>query len=361
VRKLLVLLLAAGCSEGGAGTPTSAPTEHPSLFTVEPSQLAHVKVVTAKKASVAVPVSLPALVAFDELQTAEVTPLVTGKVSKIFVHEGEAVKVGQPLLAMASPESSDAAANLARDNADLRAKKTILARDKDLYAHQAISLEELQQATLDVESAAATVRSDQSHVSITGSHGGDATLTSPIEGVVVLRQVAVGDVVQAESTPCFTITDPTSVWVVSQLYQEDLRRVEVGNTAHISSTALDAPLEGKVIYIGASIDDSTLTIPVRVAAPNPGGLLKAGMYVDTEIVPTRSEELVMVPAASVLRDDDNLPFVYVQVQPGQFARRSIQLGKQIGDAYPITQGLADGDQVLADGALFVQFADSLGE
>jgi multidrug efflux pump subunit AcrA (membrane-fusion protein) len=149
------------------------------------------------------------------------------------------------------------------------------------------------------------------------------------------------------------------VWVVCQLYQEDLRRVELGDSATIRSPVLDAPLTGKVIYIGASIDPDSLTIPVRIAAENPGGLLKKGMYVDTAILPARSESAILVPLPSLLRDADNLPFVYVQAQPGKFARRHIHLGAQLPDGYVVTDGLADGDQVLADGAVFIQFADSL--
>jgi RND family efflux transporter MFP subunit len=186
-------------------------------------------------------------------------------------------------------------------------------------------------------------------------------LLSPIVGTVVARKVSVGDPIQAETTTCFTITDPTEIWVISQLYQEDLRRVAVGDTAQIRSPVLDTPIEGNVIYIGASIDPETLTIPVRIAAQNAGGLLKQGMYVDVEILPTKSEQAVVVPAAAVLRDADNLPFVYLQIRPGTFARRHVKLSDQLGDSYAIAQGLDDGALVLTDGALFVQFADSLEE
>jgi len=326
---------------------------------VPPEQRGHLAIVKAHRSPVVRPVTVPGQIAFDDLKTSEVTPLVSGKITRVFVHEGDAVKVGAPLAAIASPDSADNASTLAKDRAELRSKQTILARDQDLYAHKAISLEELQQATLDVEAAQTTVHGDEARMAITGSKSGDAILPSPIAGVVVARKVAVGDAVSAEATPCFTITDPTAMWVVSQLYQEDLRRVAVGNTAHLRSPVLDAPLDGKVLHIGAMLDPDTLTIPVRVAASNPGGLLKAGMYVDVEIVPANHEDAILVPAAAVLRDADNLPFVYVQGKPGEFARRLISLGDQVGGDFVIGKGLADGDQVLSDGALFVQFADAL--
>ena len=110
------------------------------------------------------------------------------------------------------------------------------------------------------------------------------------------RKISVGDAVDAGSTPCFTITDPTAVWVMGQLYQADLRRVAVGDVAVIHSPVLDGPLTGKVTYIGASIDPGTLTVPVRISTENPGGLLKAGQYLDAAIEPATPEQALLVPA-----------------------------------------------------------------
>lgn len=357
MRIVLLVSIAAACSRAPA--PDAAPKAKGSLFVVPEGQRAHLTITKASKGPVVRPVRAPAVVSFDDLLTSEVTPLVSGKITKVLVREGDRVKVGQPLMTIASPESSDNAGTLARDRSALRSKQTILVRDEDLYEHKAISLEELQQARLDVESAKSTVQSDEARMAITGSNSGSAVLSSPIEGVVVTRKVSVGDAVQAGSTGCFTITDPSSIWVVSQLYQEDLHRVAVGDVAAIRSPVLEAPLAGKVIYIGAAIDPDTLTIPVRIAAQSSGGLLKRGMYVDVEITPEHTDVAVIVAASGVLRDADNLPFVYVQARPGEFARRHVTVGAQIGDSYTITLGLADGEQVLTDGALFVQFADSL--
>ena len=356
----LVLVLLAACSGPEGTNPTVSKNEHAALFTVPPAQLGHLKLVTVAAKAVRRPLVVPAVVQFDDLKTSEVMPLVGGKVDKVLVREGDKVRVGQPLLSIASPDSSDAAAALTRDHASLKVAQAILGRDQDLYQHKAISLEALQQAQLDVESAQATVDTDQRRVRITGSGTGHAFLRSPIAGVVVDRKIAVGDAVAAGSTACFTITDPSAMWVMGQLYQEDLRRVSVGDVAVIRSPVLDGPLTGKVTYIGASIDPDTLTVPVRISTENPGGLLKAGQYVNAAIQPATPEQALLVPEAAVLRDEDNLPFVYVQHgTPGTFARRHVTLGDQVGDSAIVTKGLKPGDHVLGDGALFVQFADSL--
>jgi cobalt-zinc-cadmium efflux system membrane fusion protein len=358
-RCTMVMLLALVACESSEPTTTPAARPDPSMFDVPANQQARLHIATVERKPVVRPVRAPARIAFDDLKTSEVTPLVSGKVAKVMVREGDHVKVGQPLLAIASPDSSDTAANLSRDRSTLRGKQTIQARDEDLYTHKAISLEELQQARLDVESALTTVHNDEAHAAMTGSSNGNALLLSPIDGTVVMRKVSVGDPVQAETTTCFTITDPTAIWVISQLYQQDLQRVALGDTAQIHSPVLQTPISGTVSYIGAAIDPDTQTIPVRVTAQNPGGLLKQGMYVDAEILPANAEDAVVVPSTAVLRDADNLPYVYVEVKPGTFARRHVDLGDQIGTGFTIPKGLDAGTKILTDGALFVQFADSL--
>ncbi len=268
------LLVVTGC-QSKSPPPVAKPDDkggEAALFEAPPDQVKRLQIVAVKHQPVSRQLVSPALVAFDDLKTSDVTPLVSGKVAKLLVHEGDLVKVGQPLLAIASPDSSDNAAEPGARSLDpRRSKRAVLARDKDLYAHKAISLEELEGAELDVDATKASVDDDEAHINITGSDRGGAILHSPIAGIVVGRQVAVGMSVQAGATTSFTITDPSAVWVVLQLYQEDLRRVEIGDAATISSPVLDAPIDGKVIYIGASIDPTARwTIPVRISgAENP--------------------------------------------------------------------------------------------
>jgi cobalt-zinc-cadmium efflux system membrane fusion protein len=348
---------------GGCGKPADKPDEEaaskPSLFAVPPAQRARLKIITVASKPVALPIAVPALVDFNQLKTSRVMALVSGKVERVLVHEGDRVKPDQPLLSIASPDSSDVGANLARDRSAWSIKKVILTRDTDLYAHKAISLEELQQAQLDVTSAKASLADDQAHAAITGGGSSRALLRAPIAGVVADRGISVGEAVQAGTTPCFTITDPTAVWIIAQLYQQDLRQAAIGDTALIRSPVLGKPIEGQVTYIGSSIDSDTLTIPVRIAAANPNGLLKKGMYVNAEIIPAKTTETVLVPADAILRDSDNLPFVYVQKGAGEFARRHVDLGAQVDEDFSILSGLKDGEKILGSGALFVQFADSL--
>ena len=330
-----------------------------SLFTVPEAKRGRLQVLTLVDTPIRPALSVPASVAFDDLKTSTVMPLVSGKVEKVLVHEGDRVKAGQPLLVIASPDASDTAANLVRDQATLTNKQAVLRRDRDLYEHKAISQEELESAQLDVTSAQASVADDLAHAKIIGGGKRADVLRAPVSGLVVSRQVSAGNAVSAGATPCFVITDPTALWVIAQLYQDDVGRVSRGDGVTVTSPVLTAPLKGQVAYIGAGIDPDTHTIPVRIEVSNPGGLLKAGMYVSARIQPSQAQRGLVVPHAAVLRDDDNLPFVYVQTTPGTFARRHVELGSPVDDGQVIAGGVKPGEQVLASGAVFVQFADSL--
>lgn len=352
------LLLAAGCHDD----PPAPMATQASLFRVPEGQRAKLTLVKVGTRPVDLPIELPAKVTFDELRTSDVTPLVDGKVARVIAKEGDRVHAGQALLAIASPDSADTQANLDRDQAALAHAEAVLTRSQDLYAHKAIALADLEQAQLDLKTAKASVASDRARVAITGTGPKLAMLRSPIDGIVVARHIAVGEAVQAGATPTFTITNPAAIWVVGQLYQEDLHHVAVGDPAEIRSPVLAQPIQGKVIYVGASLDSDTLTIPVRIAAENPDGLLKKGLYVEAAITSRKPVDELLVPADAVLRDDDNLPFVYVESsEPGSFARRHVTLGEQVGHDFVIHDGLKPGEQVIGNGALFVQFAESLAQ
>jgi cobalt-zinc-cadmium efflux system membrane fusion protein len=107
--------------------------------------------------------------------------------------------------------------------------------------------------------------------------------------------------------------------------------------------------------IAAEVDPNTRSVAVRVTVRNPGEFLKRQMYVQVQIRDSRADNGLLVPVSSVLRDEENLPFVYVMQPDGSFARRHLTLGNRSGDRYDIPNGLRPGERIVADGAIFVQF------
>jgi cobalt-zinc-cadmium efflux system membrane fusion protein len=117
-------------------------------------------------------------------------------------------------------------------------------------------------------------------------------------------------------------------------------------------------LSGTVDNISTLVDPDTRAVGVRVVVANPGNLLKKQMYVHVLLQARHASTGLLIPVAALLRDDENLPFVYVSRPDGSFARQHVTQGYRAGDQYDITAGLKAGDRIVVDGGLFVQFMQS---
>jgi cobalt-zinc-cadmium efflux system membrane fusion protein len=146
--------------------------------------------------------------------------------------------------------------------------------------------------------------------------------------------------------------------VMANVFESNLPFVAVGDAAEITTGASPEAFPGTVDYIAALVDPNTRAIGVRVVAGNPKRLLKRDLYVNVRVHSKSDSTGLLVPVSAVLRDDENLPFVYVQNADGTFARRRVTLGAQVGERYEIRGGVRAGERVVADGGLFMQFAES---
>jgi len=180
---------------------------------------------------------------------------------------------------------------------------------------------------------------------------------APIAGTVVEKLVTPGQLLQAGTTPCFTIADLSTVWVMANVFGSDLAAVRRGETALITTDAAPDTLRGRVDYVADLVDPATKATAVRVVVPNTDRLLRWDMLVRVTIQSLTPGRGLLVPVAAVLRDDENLRFVYVAA-PGGFARRRVVLGGRVGDRYEIVSGLEPGESVVTDGALFLEGAST---
>jgi cobalt-zinc-cadmium efflux system membrane fusion protein len=180
-------------------------------------------------------------------------------------------------------------------------------------------------------------------------------IRAPLTGTVVEKLITPGQLLQAGTTPCFTVADLSQVWVAADIFEAQLASVAVGDAAEVVTSAGPDGFPGTVDNISAILDPNTRSIGVRVVAKNPGELLKKQMYVRVLIHSSRESTGLLAPVAAILRDDENLPFVYLAQADGSFERRHVSLGSRVGDQYEITTGLKDGEQIVVDGGLFVQF------
>jgi cobalt-zinc-cadmium efflux system membrane fusion protein len=186
-------------------------------------------------------------------------------------------------------------------------------------------------------------------------------MRAPISGTVVQKLVLPGQFIQAGTTLAFVISDVSSVWVQAHLYDKDLRAVHVGDAAEVREASYPDVFHGRVAYVGDLLDPATRTTLVRIVTANPSGLLKKDLFVDVTVHGPVRHDVLVVPTSAVLYDEQNLPFVYVDQGQGKFAQRQVTLGAQQGTDTEIMSGLKAGDQVIGQGSLFLQFANSIGK
>ncbi len=273
------------------------------------------------------------------------------------------------LLYVASPDYSllRAAYLKARDAFQLADK--VYTRAQDLYAHHAIAQADLEQAQSNRTQAQADFESSADAIRILGIADPETIVTkppspeiplySPVAGEVVDRQCSPGQLLAAGATQCFTLSDMSSVWILVNIYQNDVAYVHVGDPVTIENESYPGVVRGKIEYISPALDPNTRTLQARIEAPNPGERLKKEMYVTAEVQAGVIPNALFVPNSSVLRDEQNMPYVYLQTGQREFARRDVTLGESQGGKTQILTGLQANDHVVGDGSLFLQFQNSL--
>ncbi len=366
-----LIALAAGCGGKADSAPAAAP-EKPSSFKVTDEQRAKLKIITLAKENFAPNLEVTGTVAFNGDKSTQVLSAVSGPVSRILVSLGAEVTAGEPLAMVASPDFAAAVATYRKAETTVHNSARILKQDEQLFANDALARTDLDQARSDSASAEAdrdaallalqslgipdtTISSIRDGRRATPVQG---TIVATIPGTVVEKLINPGQLLTAGTTPAFTIADLSSMWVIASVYATDIPLVAHGVPVDIMTDASTKPVHGVVDYVAPIVDPGTKATTVRIVAENPGQILKRDLFVRLVVHSRQERSGLLVPVASVLRDDDNLPFVFVVSTDGGFVRRRVNLGYRLGDRYEILTGLAAGDKVVGDGALFVQFAEN---
>lgn len=374
---LAFFVLIAGCNSGSrerASQMTSfsakaSRSTTPQLFTIPQEQMEHVQVVTIEPTTIRRTLRLTGTVAYNAFNTTPVITQVGGPVSRILVVPGQHVKQGQPMLDVSSPDYSQLLDTYLKAADSYRLAGKNYTRAQDLYQHHAIAERDLEQAESDRNQARADLNAAEEGMRILGIKNPDALakapvsaqipVLAPIGGEVVERLVAPGQVVQAGQTQAFTISDLNTVWVLANVYQADLAYVRRGDDVVVQTDAYPQSFHGRISYVSPALDPNTRTLQARIVVDNPGEKLKKDMYCTVTVTAGTLANAIAVPDASILRDDNNEPFVYTERGANQFGRQSVTLGSTQDGRTQILKGLSSGDRVVGDGSLFLQFANSL--
>jgi cobalt-zinc-cadmium efflux system membrane fusion protein len=362
------VLWGAGCSRNADHEPQT-PVAPLSNVSLTKDQLQHIRLFTVAPAQFHKTIVANGAVDFDNDQATTVLAPFSGPVSRLLVSLGDRVKKGDPLAAVASPDFAAAMSAYQKALATAQTNRHLADLDQDLAQHNGVAQREAAQAETDAANAEAdrdaalqalvslnvpaeAIKDIQQHRPIAQPEG---MIRAPIAGTVVEKLITPGELLQSGTTPCFTVANLSRVWVMAQVFGSDLASVNLGDSATVE-TGIDAKsFSGRVDNISAVVDPDTRSVAVRVVADNPGDFLKRQMYVRVLIEARAQSTGLLVPVSSILRDDENLPFVYLGQPDGSFSRQHVTLGGRTGEQYVAADGIKAGDQIVVDGGIFVQF------
>ena len=282
-----------------------------------------------------------------------VISLASGRVVDVAVTLDQDVKRGQLMMKVQSPDVSNAFDTYVKAVNDEQLADKEYLRARDLYAHGAISQEMLEQAQDEEGDAKADLNAANQQLKILGvdkNHPSEiVNVYAPISGVVTAQNVteaAAAGVTYSGSATAFTVADLSHVWVICDVYENDLPRVHLGQRAQIDITGYPGKtLFGRVSDIGPILDPTIRTAKVRIDVSNPG-MLRFGMFVTATLIGTRKEMHATVPADAILHLHD-LDWVFVPAGGNRFRRVAVQTGGTLpGNRQEILQGIAPGQPVI---------------
>ncbi len=315
----------------------------------------------------------------------------SGQVVRVLADAGQHVTEGQPLLLVKTTDFVDARSGLFAARAGLQNAQAQLAtaqrtaeRQRLIYETAGGALKDYQQAKTDLAAAQATARTaaaslgaSRDKLAILGKSQGEisrlesvgevsgihdvTTLHAPISGLIATRDVSAGQYLsQGGDKPVMTITDPSHVWLIAQLAENDASAVHRGDSVTVTTTALPGrSFHATIDLVGAALDPQSRRLPVRATIANPDGALKPQMFASFSIQRSHSGDALLVPAAAVIHEGDDAR-VWVVRPDGLLIARKVTAGEEQDGKVAITAGLRSGERIVTTGALFVNEA-GLGE
>lgn len=309
----------------------------------------------------------------DPDRTAIMGPRVSGRIAFVQGRLGDRVREGAVLAEVESPEVSHALGEMAAARAKLEAANFALERERALREKQIAP----ERTVLEAEANRAAAKADHEKamaevkaLGLTESQAHELAkreayripIRAPLSGVIIERQAIVGQTVEPKDT-LFVVADLSHVMVDLQLPESVALSVQGGAPALLTPTANPAlRLEGKVVYVSPVLTEGSRTVLARVRIENSDLKLKPRMFVTGRVQIAAAVSTLTVPVEAV-QTMDGVPVVFVQEQPGEYAKRPVQLGARDSRMYAITGGLSEGDQVVTKGSFTLKgeaSKDSIG-
>ena len=313
------------------------------------------------------PIRTPGMVAFDERRVTRLKPRTSGRVLSLSVQPGDQVKAGQTLATLDASGVLDARNGLAAAQATLgeaqateKVAEINLKRGSDLVRIGGVAQAEVDRRQVELAKAHAATLSAKSQVDLyraqyerlapaPGEAPGTSAIVSPINGVVTMAGITLGEVVDT-NRDAFTVADPSQIQVLANLYGHDISTVKEGDRATIEAPVTTHPrFEGRVRSVNAAIDPTTNTAPARIEIANPDGTLRANMFVSVEIAADLGREGVTVSAGAI-QQTEGVPIAFVRTGIDRFEKRDLTVGVQRADWVEVKSGIQLGETVATQGS-----------
>ena len=359
-------LASASCRQSQAANVSSTPLPPAGQVWLSPAEvtLAKIDVATVSEQDVDDTLLTSGTVTLEDTMTGHVFSPVSGRVAKIMAEYGARVKKGDPLAVIESPDIGSAVSDVHKAEADLIAAEHDLRRKKDLFEQKAASEADVETAEDTYRTAKAEIQRARQkqyllHVGNVDAVTQTYTLTSPVDGEVLMRNINPGIEVQGQysggsAQELFTIGELDTVWVLGDVYEVDLARVHVGAKAAVTLFSQPQSLyEGKVDWVSGMLDPNTRTAKVRCTFQNASHELRPQMYVTIRVSVDERRALAIPPNAVIRLGDYRLVFVDLGQADGHEAYERVPVDvdeREGGKWLEVKHGLEAGQKVVVSGA-----------
>ncbi|MDE2484500.1 MAG: efflux RND transporter periplasmic adaptor subunit [candidate division NC10 bacterium] len=366
---LLIVSICAACSDGSSKSPAPSAKATPEPQSPD-AATDTVKIVSPEYRTRRQVLDTTGKVQFNEERLVRVNAPVTGRIVEVLAHPGDVVEAGHRLLLLDSPDLGTAKSDYAKAVSDLERSEKAATLARALFQAKAIAQKELREAENDYrksmaerERAASRLRTlgvpDAQFAEIAARTDTTTTIavTASRGGIVVERNVIPGQVVaygQSDTPPTlFTIADLSAMWVLADVYEPDVPKVRIGQTATVTLACCpNERYEGRVTYISDSVDPQTRTVKVRVVVPNRGRALKAEMFVKVVIL-TGSARILTLPQSAIHRENGET-FVLIARGKDEYDRREVKVGVDLDGAVEVLDGVTPQDHVVSTGSILLK-------
>ena len=299
------------------------------------------------------------VVAADVSRTVPVISLTGGRVLEIDARLGDVVRKGQVLLKITSNDLAGAFSDYQKATADEILARRALNRSKDLFEHGAAAQKDLESAEDAEQKSEVDLKTTAERIRILGGSvdhpSSVVNVVAPVSGTIVDQQIqAAGGVKSLDNSPnLFTIADLSRVWILCDVYENNLGQVRLGDVAEVRLNAYpDRVFKARISNISSLLDPATRTAKIRLELPNAGGILRPGMFAIAKFVSQTTKERVALPATAILRLHDK-DWIFRPLGGKDFRRVEVQGGATSADGFQfVASGIQPGDHVVKNALQF---------